>query len=121
MKRMIENAINYYTVKADDIKDVTPSSSQPGELFEYTPSTEFLEVLNDFKSALRIDWYEVNESISHLIGARFSVLYPVGRPFLTDASVLGYAYFGGQMAKPVNPVFFELDGKYYISWASLVG
>ena len=116
MKRMIENAINYYTVKADDIKDVTPSSSQPGELFEYTPSTEFLEVLNDFKSALRIDWYEVNESISHLIGARFSVLYPVGRPFLTDASVLGYAYFGGQMAKPVNPVFFELDGKYYINW-----
>ena len=116
MKRMIENAINYYTVKADDIKDVTPSSSQPGELFEYTPSTEFLEVLNDFKSALRIDWYEVNESISHLIGARFSVLYPVSRPFLTDASVLGYAYFGGQMAKPVNPVFFELDGKYYINW-----
>ena len=116
MKRMTENAINYYTVKADDLKDVLPSSSQPNELFEYTPSTEFLEVLHDFKSALRIDWYEVNESISHLIGARFSVLYPVGRPFLTDASNLGYAYFGGQMTKPVNPVFFELDGKYYINW-----
>lgn len=116
MKRMTENAINYYTVKANDIKDVTSSPSQPGELYEYTPSTEFLEVLHDFKSALRIDWYEVNEPISHIIGARFSVLYPVGRPFLTDAGDLGYAYFGGQMTKPVNPVFFELDGKYYINW-----
>ena len=116
MKRMTENAINYYTVKADDIKDVLPSASQPGELYEYTPSTEFLEVLHDFKSALRIDWYEVDESISHLIGARFSVLYPVARPFVTDGGNLGYAYFGGQMTKQVNPVFFELDGKYYINW-----
>ena len=116
MKRMTENAINYYTVKADDLKDVTSSPSQPGELFEYTPSPEFLEVLHDFKSVLRIDWYEVNEPISHMIGARFSVLYPVGRPFLTDEGNLGYAYFGGQMTKLVNPVFFELDGKYYINW-----
>ena len=116
MKRMTENAISYYTVKADDLKNVTPSSSQPGELFEYTPSPEFLEVLHDFKSALRMDWYEVYENISHLIGARFSVLYPVGRPFLTDEGDMGYAYSGGTMTKAVNPVFFELDGKYYIKW-----
>ena len=116
MKRMAENAISYYTVKADDLKDVTSSPSQSGDLYEYTPSAEFLEVLHDFKSALRIDWYEVNEPISHLIGARFSVLYPIGRPVLTDEGDMGYAYSGGTMFKAVNPVFFEMDGKYYIKW-----
>lgn len=116
MKRMTENAISYFTVTKNDIKNITPSSSLPGELFEYTPSAEFLEVLHDFKSVLRIDWYEVNEPISHKIGARFSVLYPVGKPFLDDQGNTGYAYFGGQMTKMVNPAFFELDGKYYIQW-----
>ena len=113
---MTENAINYYTVKAEDLKKVTSAPSQPGDLYEYTPSAEFLEVLHDFKSALRIDWYEVNEPISHLIGARFSVLYPIGRPVLTDEGDMGYAYSGGTMFKAVNPVFFEMDGKYYIKW-----
>lgn len=115
MKRMTENAISYYTVKADDIKNVTPTT-ETGDMYTYTPSTEFLEVLQDFKSALRIDWYEVNEPISHIIGARFSVLYPIGKPFLGDGDTIGYAYSGGQMTKMVNPVFFELDGNYYINW-----
>lgn len=113
MKRMTENAISYYTVTADDIKNIT---AQGQELFEYTPSAEFIEVLHDFKSVLRIDWYEVCEPISHKIGARFSILYPVGKPFLDDQGNIGYAYFGGQMTKMVNPAFFELDGKYYINW-----
>ena len=116
MKRMTENAISYYTVKPDDIKNMTQVDPSSKELFTYTPSPEFIEVLKDFKSVLRIDWYEVNEPISHRIGARFSVLYPIGRPFLTDEGDLGYAYFGGQLTKMVNPVFFELDGKHYINW-----
>ena len=114
MKRMIENPISFYTVKADDIKNIV---SQGSDMFKYTPSPEFLEVLKDFKSALIIDWFEVYEPISHIIGARVSVIYPIGRPFLGDTGdVLGYAYSGGQMMKPVNPVFFELDGTYFINW-----
>ena len=113
MKRMAENAISYYTVKADDLKLIT---SQGNDLFTYIPSPEFIEVIHDFKSALRIDWTEVAENISHLIGARFSVLYPIGRPVLTDEGDMGYAYSGGTMFKAVNPVFFEMDGKYYIKW-----
>ena len=116
MKRMTENAINYYTVKADDIKNVTPTPSSTGDMFTYTPSPEFLEVLHEFKSVLRINWYEVNEPISHNIGAPFSILYPIARPFLTDEGDIGYAYSGGTLTRPVNPVFFELDGKYYINW-----
>lgn len=30
--------------------------------------------------------------------------------------MIGYAYSGGTLTRPVNPVFFELDGKYYINW-----
>lgn len=116
MKRMTENAISYYTVKADDIKNVTPSPSAAGGMFTYEPSPEFLEVLHTFKSALVIDWYEVNEPISHKIGAPFSILYPIAKPFLTDGGDTGYAYSGGTLVKPVNPVFFELDGKYFINW-----
>ena len=115
MKRMTDNPISFYTVKANDIKNITPSSTS-NELYTYTPSPEFLEVLKDFKSALIIDWYEVYEPISHIIGARVSVIYPIGRPFIGDAATLGYAYSGGQMVKPVNPVFLELDGTYYINW-----
>lgn len=118
MKRMTENPIGYYTVKADDIKNVVPSDTSLG-LYTYTPSPEFLEVLNEFKSALRIDWMKVNEPISHKIGAPFSILYPIGKPFLMDGGYTGYTYSGGQMTKMVNPTFFELDGTYYIQWASL--
>ena len=116
MKRMTDNPISFYTVKKDDIKNITQVDPSSKELFTYTPSPEFLEVLKDFKSALIIDWYEVHEPISHIIGARVSVIYPIGRPFIGDAATLGYAYSGGQMTKLVNPVFLELDGKYYINW-----
>ena len=116
MKRMTENAISYYTVKPEDIKNVTQVDPSSKELFSYTPSPEFIEVLKDFKSALIIDWYEVNEPISHIIGARVSIIYPIGKPFLGDAGTLGYAYSGGQMTKQVNPVFFELDGQHLINW-----
>ena len=116
MKRMTENPISFYTVKAEDIKNITPVDPSSKELYTYTPSPEFLEVLKDFKSALIIDWYVVNEPISHIIGAQVSVIYPIGRPFLTDEGDAGYAYSGGQMTKMVNPVFFELNGQYYINW-----
>ena len=116
MKRMTENAISYYTVKKDDITNITPTPTSTGDMFYYTPSPEFLEVVRDFKSALRIDWYEVNEPISHKIGACFSILYPIAKPFLTDEGDTGYAYSGGTLTKPVNPVFFELDGKFYVNW-----
>ena len=116
MKRMTENPIEYYTVKADDLKNIAPVDPSSKEMFTYTPSAEFIEVLHNFKSALIIDWYEVNEPISHIIGARVSILYPIGRPFVGGASNLGYAYSGGQMTKPVNPTFFELDGQYFINW-----
>ena len=116
MKRMTENAISYYTVTPDDIKNITPVAGSVTEMFTYTPSQKFLKVIRDFKSALIIDWYEVEESISHIIGAQVSIIYPIGRPFITDEGNLGYAYSGGQMVKPVNPVFFELDGQYYINW-----
>lgn len=116
MKRMTENPMGYYNVKADDIKNVTPTPQSTGDMFTYDPSPEFIEVLHDFKSALIIDWYEVNEPISHKIGAKFSILYPIAKPFLTDEGDTGYAYSGGTLTKPVNPVFFELDGKHYINW-----
>ena len=116
MKRMTENPMSFYTVKANDITNITPTPQSTGDMFTYTPSPEFLEVLKDFKSALIVDWYVVNEPISHKIGAQVSILYPIGRPFLTDEGDIGYAYSGGQMMQPVNPVFFELDGKYYINW-----
>ena len=111
MKRMTENPINYYTVKPDDIKDIV---AQGTDLFTYTPSPEFLEVLHDFKAVLRVDWMKVAENIAHIIGAPFSVLYPVGKAFITDGNI-AYAYSGGQMTKTVNPAFFELDGTYYIN------
>ena len=116
MKRMTENPIGYYIVTKDDIKNITQTDPSSKELFTYTPSAKFLEVLKDFKSPLIIDWYEVYEPISHIIGARVSVIYPIGRPFLGDEADLGYAYSGGQMTKPVNPVFLELDGNHYINW-----
>ena len=118
MKRMTENAISYYTVKPDDLKNIV-SPGQGEGLFKYTPSPEFIEVLHDFKAVLLIDWMQVAENIAHIIGAPFSVLYPIGRPFIADGVDTGYAYFGGQMTKMVNPTFFELNGEYYIQWASL--
>lgn len=116
MKRMTENPIGYYTVKPDDIKNVTPTPTSTGDMFTYDPSPEFIEVLRDFKLALRVDWMKVNEPISHKIGATFSILYPIAEPFLTDEGDTGYAYSGGTLTKPVNPVFFELDGKHYLNW-----
>ena len=117
MKRMIENAINYYTVTANDIKNIIPKGQGQG-LYKYTPSAEFLEVLHDFKAVLRIDWMEVAENISHIIGASFSVLYPVNKAFIGDGQI-AYSYSAGSATKQVNPSFFELDGEYLISWASL--
>ena len=111
MKRMTENAISYYDVKPEDITNIV---AQGEGLFEYTPSQEFLEVLHDFKAVLRVDWMQVAENIAHTIGAQFSVLYPIGKAFITAGSI-AYAYSGGQMTKTVNPSFFELDGKYYIN------
>lgn len=118
MKRMTENAIGYYTVKPEDIKNLT-AVPESGGMYTYTPSAEFIEVLHDFKAVLLLDWMKVAEPISHKIGAGFSVLYPVGKPFAGGAENLGYAYFGGQMTKMVNPTFFELNGNYYIQWESI--
>ena len=114
MKRMTENAISYYDVKPEDIQNIV-SPGQGPDLYEYTPSTEFLEVLHDFKAVLRVDWMQIAEDIAHVIGAPFSVLYPVGKAFIADGNI-AYAYSGGQMTKTVNPAFFELGGKYYINW-----
>lgn len=115
MKRMTENAISYYTVKADDIKNIKPVEGST-DMFTYTPSTEFLEVLHDFKSVLRIDWYEVNEPISHKIGARFSILYPINKVLISDGEV-SYAYSAGSTGtKQVNPAFFDIQGQYFINW-----
>ena len=116
MKRMTENAISYYTVTPNDIKNITTSPSSTGDMFEYTPSAEFLEVLHNFKAVLLVDWMQVAENIAHTIGASFSILYPIGKPFLDDQGNTGYAYFGGQMTKMVNPTFFELNGRYFINW-----
>lgn len=116
MKRMTENAISYYTVTPNDIKNIL---AQGEGLFKYTPSPEFIEVIHDFKSVLIVDWMKIAENISHIIGAPLSILYPIGKSFLTDEGDLGYAYFGGQMTKMVNPTFFELEGTYYIQWPAL--
>lgn len=114
MKRMTENAISYYTVTANDMKNITTDGSG---VFTYTPSQEFIEVLHDFKCALRVDWTEVAESISNIIGASFTVLYPMNIVYITDEGDAAYAYSGGVANnKQVNPAFFEIDGKYKISW-----
>ena len=117
MKRMTENPINYYTVTANDIKNITAKSSST---FTYTPSEEFIEVLKDFKAVLRVDWTEVAESISNIIGSKLSVLYPVNKITITDEGDVAYAYSAGTANnKAVNPAFYEIDGKYYIEWLSL--
>ena len=112
MKRMTENAISYYTVTKDDIKNITPVETNVE--FKYTPSEEFIEVLHNFKSVLRVDWNEVAPYIAQSIGASFSILYPVGKT--TNIGDAGYAYFGGNLAKPINPIFFEINGEYHIDW-----
>ena len=117
MKRMTENAISYFTVTKDDIKNIT---AQSPELFKYTPSQEFIEVLHDFKAVLRVDWYEVAENIAHIIGAQLSILYPVNKVFITDEGDIAYSYSASTIgAKQVNPAFYELNGEYFISWNSL--
>ena len=119
MKRMTENAISYYTVTPNDIKNIVSSGTSAG-LFTYTPSQEFIEVIHDFKAVLRVDWMKIAENISHIIGAPFSVLYPVNKAFITDEGDIAYSYSAGSVdTKTVNPSFFELDGKYYIQWTSL--
>ena len=113
MKRMTENPISYYTVTPDDLKNIT---SQGEGMFSYTPSPEFVEVLHDFKAVLRIDWTKVNETIWHKIGATFSVLYPINKVSLGDGEV-GYAYSAGSTGtKQVNPMFFDMQGQYFINW-----
>ena len=116
MKRMTENAISYYTVTPKDIKNIV---AQGEGLYKYTPSTEFLEVIHDFKAALRVDWMQVAENIAHIIGASFSVLYPVNKTFIGDNGEIAYSYSANETNKQVNPSFFELDGEHFISWLSL--
>ena len=116
MKRMTENAINYYTVTPDDIKNITKSSQG---LFQYTPSPEFIEVIHDFKSILRVDWRKIDQNIWHAIGAPFSILYPINKVTITDEGDIAYAYSAGSTTKKVNPAFFDMDGQYFISWDSL--
>lgn len=116
MKRMTENAISYYTVTPNDIKNMV---SQGEGLFSYTPSPEFIEVLNDFKAVLRVDWTKVADNIAHKIGASYSVLYPVNKVLLGDGKI-SYSYSAGSTGtKQVNPSFFELEGQYFINWAAL--
>lgn len=114
MKRMAENAISYYTLTPDDIKNIT---AQGQGLFKYTPSTEFIRVLHDFKAVLRVDWTQVSADIWHILGAPFTVLYPVNKVTITDEGDLAYAYSGGSVGtKQVNPAFYESNGEYFISW-----
>ena len=117
MKRMTENAISYYTVTPDDIKDIT--QSEPG-LFKYTPSTKFIEVIHDFKSILRVDWSEVAPNIWHIIGAPFSILYPMNKATITDEGDIAYTYSAGSTTKKIDPGFYEMNGQYFISWQSLI-
>lgn len=116
MKRMTENAISYYTVTPNDIKNMV---AQGGGMFSYTPSPEFIEVLHDFKSVLRVDWMQVSADISRKIGAKLSVLYPVNIVSIADGNV-SYAYSAGSSNnKQINPSFFELEGQYFILWESI--
>lgn len=117
MKRMAENAISYYNVTANDMKNITTDGPGTGT-FTYTPSAEFIEAIHDFKCVLRVNWIEVAESISRLIGAEFTVLYPMNKVYITDEGDVAYSYSGGiaNNNKQVNPTFFELNGKYKIAW-----
>ena len=119
MKRMTENAMSYYTVTPDDIKNIVVQGTPTDGLFKYTPSAKFIEVLHDFKSILRIDWSKIAPNIWHIIGAPFSMLYPVNKVGITDEGNVAYAYSAASANKKVNPSFFELDGEYFISWADL--
>lgn len=117
MKRMTENAIGYYTVTKDDIKNIT---SQSPTLFKYTPSPEFIEAVHNFKSVLRVDWYDVAENIAHAIGSPLSVLYPVNKVFITDEGDIAYSYSASSIdTKQINPSFYEINGEYFISWNGL--
>ena len=108
MKRMTDNPISFYTVKKDDLKNIVP---QGQGLFDYTPSPEFLEVLKDFKSALRVDWSTIAPTLA--TGAPFSVLYPTSTPYILDENgPIGYAYYGDTFNKVIKMTFFYLNGKY---------
>lgn len=114
MKRMTENAISYYTVTADDIKNITVEAAN---LFKYTPSQEFLDVLHEFKAVLIVDWSEVAPNIWHLTGAKVSVLYPVNKVTVTDEDDLAYSYYAGLVDnKQMNPSFIDINGEYKINW-----
>lgn len=115
MKRMTENAISYYTIKPDDIVDITVE--EPG-IFSYTPSAEFIEVVRDFKSVLRTDWTQIGGDMSSSIGSKFSILYPINKITVQyGTAVLGYNYSAGTIGnKKINPVFFDKDGKYFIAF-----
>ena len=114
MKRMEENAISYYTIKKEDMKNITPEGAG---IYTYTASTKFIEVLHDFKCALRVDWTEIAPSIAPIIGSHFSILYPVNKVPISDEGDIAYAYYGGSSNnKQVNPAFFEINGAYKISW-----
>ena len=114
MKRMTENPISYYTVEPDDIKDIISTGTGT---FQYIPSAKFIEVLHDFKAVLRVDWTQVAENIWHILGAPFSVLYPVNKVTITDEGDIGYAYSAGSVGtKQVNPAFYEMNGQYFINW-----
>jgi len=116
MKRMKDNPMNYYTVKAEDLIDIVPYEEG---VFIYTPSPEFVEVIHNFESALRIDWFEVYESFAHQVGTRFTVLYPINKPFLNDDGDVGYAYFGDKIdSRAIRVWFYDVDGTYFIKFLS---
>ena len=118
MKRMTENPMGYYTVETDDISGITPVSAEE-KIFSYTPSQKFLDVLHEFKSALRVDWTEIYKPFVQLDGTSFTVLYPVNKMVEGYGGNIGYRYFGGRDTVGfIGPTFYESDGVYYIGFLS---
>jgi len=118
MKRMTDNPMNYYTVKAEDLTNIDPQD-ETLTLFTYTPSPEFIEVIHNFESALRIDWVEVYKPFAHQAGTRFTVLYPINKPFLDDEGDVGYAYFGDKIDnRAIRVWFYDIDGTYFLKFLS---
>ena len=120
MKRMTENAISYYNIKAEDMTNILPEQSPDGIVFSYTPSNEFLEVLKEFKDVLRADWEIIYPDMIASFGTKLSMLYPENIEDLpaTDDKV-GYSYDASTVrGKSIKPTFYKQGGVYYIEFMS---
>ena len=116
MKRMTENAISYYNIKPEDITNIINTGVVDNPTFKYTPSTEFIEVLKEFKAVLRANWEAILPAMIEVFGTKLSMLYPTniesspdtddGVSYWYDSSAVG--------ANTIRPAFYKQNGTYYI-------